>query len=180
MTRNSSLVIAIALALGISTVAAASSGMTAEDRAEAAAVVHASVTPTHAIQIAEQAGGRAYALGFESSKRGNWYEVEVLLNDAPTEVRIDPTSGKVLGTSKATGEGAKGAHALDQNKLTLAAAVTQAEHTGHGTAMEATSMGSGTNAYVIVDVVQGRNVAHYRVSMRNGQIEATSTTQGAG
>lgn len=179
MTRNPTLVIAIALALGTSTIAAAS-GMDAEDRAEAAAVVHASVTPARAVQIAEQGGGRAYAFGFESSKKGNWYEVEVLRNDTPMEVRIDPTSGKVLGTGNATGEDAKGAHALDQSKLNLTVALSQAERAGNGTAMEATSMGHGAGAHVIVDVVQGQNVAHFRVSMHNGQIEATQTKQSAG
>lgn len=179
MIRNSTLVIAVALAVGASTVVAAA-GLDAEDRAEAAAVVHASVTPTHAVQIAEQGGGQAYALGFESSKQGNWYEVEVLRNSTPTEVKIDPSSGKVLGTSKAKGEDTKGAHALAQSKLTLANAVAQAERDGNGTAMEATSMGSGANAHVIVDVVQGKAVAHYRVSMNNGQIQTTQTKQSAG
>lgn len=179
MIRNSTLMIAIALALGATTVAAAAE-LDAEDRAEAAAVVHASVTPTHAVQIAEQEGGRAYALGFEATRHGNWYEVEVLRNHAPTEVRIDPSSGRILGTSKAKGEDAKGAHALDHSKLSLSMALAQAERVGNGTAMEATSMGSGANAHVIVDVVQGRNVAHYRVSMHDGQIKAAQTKQSAG
>lgn len=180
MIRNSTLMIAVAIALGASTIAAAA-GLDAEDRAEAAAVVHASVTPTHAVQIAEQAGGRAYAFGFEAGKQGNWYEVDVLRNHAPTEVRIDPDNGKVLGTSKAKGEDAKGAHALDQSKLSLSMALAQAERVGNGTAMEATSMGSGSNAHVIVDVVQqGQNVAHYKVSMHDGQIKAAQTKQSAG
>ena len=180
MNRNWLLVAAIALALGVGAVAIAGE-MDAEDRAEAAAVVHASVTPMRAVQIAERGGGRPYAFGFESGKQGNWYEVQVLRNHTPMEVRIDPDSGKVLGTSNATGEDTKGAHAFDQSKLTLATAVAQAEHDGNGTAMEATSMGSGAKAYVIVDVVQqGLKVAHYRVSLRNGQIEARRTGRSAG
>lgn len=180
MIRNSTLMIAVALALGASTVVAAAQ-LDAEDRAEAAAVVHAPVTPTHAVQIAEQDGGRPYALGFESGKQGNWYEVEVLRNRQPMEVRIDPQTGKVLGTSKAKGEDTKGAHALDHSKLSLSMAVGQAERVGNGTAMEATSMGSGADAHVVVDVVQqDQKVAHYRVSMHDGQIKAAQTQQSAG
>lgn len=179
MTRNFSLIIGIALASSIP-LAAAAQGLNAEDRAEAAAVVKAPVTPTKAIQIAEQGGDHAYAFGMESTKRGNWYEVEVLHGDTPSEVRIDPASGKMLGTAKARGKDAAGAHALDGSQMTLAAAIAQAERAGNGTAMEATAEGAGKNAHVIVDVVHGKAISHYRVSMTNGQIHSEKTAQGAG
>jgi len=179
VNRNAVFIGSIAFALGVATVSAAS-GVDAEDRAEAAAVVKAPVTPTKAVQIAERDGGRAYALGMESTRKGNWYEVEVLRNDTPTEVRIDPVSGRVLGSSKAHGEDAANARALDKSNLTLSAAIAQAERTGNGSAMEATSMGSGDNANVIVDIVRGKQISHYRVSMVDGQIRASKTTQGAG
>ncbi len=179
MTRNLSLTIALALA-SVAAAAAGAQGLNAEDRAEAAAVLKAPISPTKAVQIAEHDGGAAYALGMEATHRGNWYEVEVLRNGVANQVRIDPGSGKVLGTSKAHGEDAAGAHALDGSQMTLAAAIAQAERTGNGTAMEATSMGAGRNAYVIVDVVHGKGVAHYRVSMRDGNLEAVPTSQSAG
>ncbi|HJU08697.1 MAG TPA: PepSY domain-containing protein [Rhodanobacteraceae bacterium] len=179
MSGNAVFIGSIALALGVATVSAAA-GVDAEDRAEAAAVLKAPITPTKAVQIAESDGGRGYALGMESTRKGNWYEVEVLRNDTPTEVRIDPVSGKVLGSGKAHGEDAANAHALDKSDLTLSAAIAQAERTGDGTAMEATSMGSGANASVIVDIVRGKQISHYRVSMMDSQIHAIKTSQGAG
>lgn len=178
MIRHTMVTAALALSLGAATFCAAA-GVNAEDRAEAAAVGKASVSPTRAVQIAEQAGGRAYAFGMESTPHANWYEVEVLRNNQPTEVRIDPMSGKVFGTSKARGADVSGAHALDGSALTLGAAIGQAERMGNGTAMEATSLGRGDTAHVIVDVVQGKTIAHYRASMTAGQIHVVKTRQGA-
>jgi len=179
MNRNSVTVVTMAIALTVVSISAAAQ-MDAEDRAEAAAVVKAPITPTQAVQIAEQSGGRAYALGMESSRHGNWYEVEVLRNNVPTEVRISPVSGKVLGSSKAHGEDAADAHALDRSKLTLTAAIARSERAGNGTAMEATSMGNGDHARVIVDIVKDKRVTHYRVWMSNNHMHVSRTSHSAG
>ena len=152
----------------------------AGDQAEAAAVRKASITPTRAVRIAERSGGRAYAFGMESTAHGNWYEIEVLHDGAALEIRIDPDSGKVLGTGKAHGADAAGAHSLDRSTLTLAAAIAQAERVGNGIAMEASCAGSGDDVHVTVDVVRGTRIVHYRVSMSGGQIHAVKAVQGAG
>lgn len=179
MNRDFTIIVTAIFALGYTTWSYATSA-SVEDRAEAAAVQKAQITPAKAIQIAEQQDGSAYAIGMESTHRGNWYEVEILRGNQPMEIRIDPASGKVLGASKAQGEDAKGAHAFDGSKLTLAAAVARAERVGNGTAMEATSSGSGASARVIVDVVHGTSISHYRVIMANDQVLVEKTRQSAG
>ncbi|MEO6969225.1 MAG: PepSY domain-containing protein [Rhodanobacteraceae bacterium] len=165
----------IALTLASATAFAADTG----EQSEMMAAAKALITPDKAVAIAEQIGGRAYAMGMEVAGSGHWYEVDVLRNGKPVEVRIDSDNGKVLGSSAARGEDANGAHALAQGKLTLGAAIADAERAGSGTAMEATSNGSGSRAAVIVDVVHGNTISHYRESMVGGQIRGVKTAAGA-
>lgn len=142
------------------------------DHLEMAAVLSATITPTQAVKIAEKGGGHAYGYGMEANHHGHWYEVDVLRGGSKLDIRIDATSGKVLGSSRARGEDAEGAHALDGSKLTFGEAIAKAERVGHGPALEANAAGHGAKAYVDVDVIQnhGKRVAHYHVSMHNGQI----------
>lgn len=174
MTRLLSRTLVATLALGM-TVAALAGSIEPGDHLEIAAVLKSPVTPTQAVKIAETGGGRAYGYGMEATQHGHWYKVDVLRGDARLELRIDATSGKVLGSSPARGEDAHGAHALDGNKLTFGEAIAQAERVGEGPALEANATGHGDKAYVDVDVIQdhGKRVAHYHVSMHGGQIRTS-------
>jgi len=164
--------------LVLATTAAAFAGsIEAGDRLEMAAVLKSPVTPAQAVKIAEAGGGRAYGYGMEATSHGHWYEVDVLRGNARLDLRIDATTGKVLGSSPARGEDAHGAHALDGSKLTFAEALAQAERAGNGPALEANATGHGDTAHVDVDVIQdhGQRIAHYRVSMHGGRIETAMT-----
>ena len=176
MTRVLSRTLIAALAIGM-TAAALAGSIEPGDRLEMAAVLKSPVTPAQAVKIAEAGGGRAYGYGMEATQRGHWYEVDVLRGDAKLELRIDATTGKVLGSSPARGEDAQGAHALEGNKLTFGEAIAQAERVGNGPALEANAAGHGDKAYVDVDIIRdhGKRIAHYRVSMRAGQVEAAMT-----
>ena len=175
MTRLLTPSIAVALALTVT--AAFAGSIEAGDHMEMAAVLKAPITPTKAVQIAESGGGRAYGYGMEANRSGHWYEVDVLRGNARLELRVHADTGKLLGSSPAQGEDARGAHALDGRKLTFGAAIAQAERVGNGPALEANAAGHGDRAYVDVDIIQnhGKQVAHYQVSMRGGQIHATLT-----
>jgi hypothetical protein len=176
MTRLLSRTLVAALAVGV-TAAALAGSIESGDHLEMAAVLKSPVTPTQAVKVAEAGGGRAYGYGMEATPHGHWYEVDVLRGDAKLELRIDATTGKVLGSSPARGEDAHGAHALDGSKLTFGEAIAQAERIGNGPALEANATGHGDKAYVDVDVIQdhGKRIAHYHVSMRGGQIKTTLT-----
>lgn len=89
------------------------------------AATHAAITPDHAIRIAENGGGRAYGYGMEATQNGHWYEVDVLRDGAKLAVRIDPATGKVLGSSAAKGEDAEGANAVDRSKLAFHEAISR-------------------------------------------------------
>lgn len=81
----------------------------------------------------------------EATQRGHWYEVDVLRGNARLELRIDATSGKVLGSSPVRGEDAHCTHALGSGgKLTFGEAIAQAERAGNGTALEANSSATAT------------------------------------
>jgi hypothetical protein len=176
MTRALSRTLVATLAIGM-TAAALAGSIEPGDHLEMAAVLKSPVTPTQAVKIAEAGGGRAYGYGMEATHHGHWYEVDVLRGDARLELRIDATSGKVLGSSPARGEDAHGAHALDGNQLTFGEALAQAERVGKGPALEANATGHGDKAQVDVDIIQdhGRRIAHYRVSMHGGQTRTTLT-----
>ncbi len=160
------------LALALVSACAFAGSIEPGDHMEMAAVLNAPVTPTQAVKIAESGGGRAYGYGMEATRRGHWYEVDVLRGDAKLELRIDASSGRVLGSSAAHGEDARGAHALDGSKLTFGEAIAQAEHIGRGPALEANAAGRGNEAHVDVDVIQnhGKRIAHYRVSLSGGHV----------
>jgi len=164
---------AIALAAGVSS-AAFAGHIEAGDHMEMAAVLKAPVTPTQAVKIAESGGGHAFGYGMEANQHGHWYEVSVLRGGAKLLLRIDATTGKVLGSAPARGGEAQGAHALDGSKLDFDEAIAKAERVGNGPALEADAAGHGKDAHVDVDVIQnhGQRVAHYRESMQNGQIHS--------
>ena len=174
MTRALSRTLVATLAIGM-TAAALAGSIEPGDHLEMSAVLKSPVTPTQAVKIAEAGGGRAYGYGMEATHHGHWYEVDVLRGDARLELRIDATSGKVLGSSPARGEDVHGAHALDGNTLTFGEAIAQAERVGKGPALEANATGSGDKAYVDVDVIQdhGKRIAHYHVSMHGGHVKTT-------
>jgi len=169
---------AIALVLGVGVTSAAFAGhIEAGDHMEIDAVLKAPVTPTQAVKIAESGGGHAFGYGMEANQHGHWYEVSVLRGGAKLLLRIDATTGKVLGSAPAHGDDAQGAHVLDGSKLGLDEAIAQAERVGNGPALEAGAAGQGKDAHVDVDVIQnhGQRVAHYRESMENGQIHSKLT-----
>lgn len=168
------LVVSLTLA---ATTAAMAGGIEPGDRLEMAAVLKAPITPTRAVQIAEGSGGHAFTYGMEAIPSGHWYEVSVLQGNAKRLVKIDATSGKVIGSSPARGEDAQGAHALADGGLTFGQAIAEAERAGGGPALEANAGGHGDQAYVDVDVIQkrGSQIAHYRVALHNGQLHATLT-----
>ncbi|MGH8214315.1 MAG: PepSY domain-containing protein [Rhodanobacteraceae bacterium] len=172
MTRVLSRTLIAALAIG-TTAAALAGTIEPGDRLEMAAVLESPVTPAQAVKIAEAGGGRAYGYGMEATHHGHWYEVDVLRGNARLELRIDATTGKVIGSGPARGEDAHGAHALDGNKLTFGEAIAQAERAGNGPALEANATGRGDKAHVDVDIIQdhGKRIAHYRVSMHAGQVK---------
>lgn len=168
--------VAIILALGIGVTTAAFAGhVEAGDRLEMAAVLKAPITPTQAVRIAENSGGRALSYGMEANQHGHWYEVSVLRGDAKLLLRIDATTGKVLGSAPAHGDDAQGARALQDSKLSFAAAIAQAERLGNGPALEANAGGHAKSAHVDVDIIKdhGQRVAHYRVTLHRGRIDAT-------
>ncbi|HLI19231.1 MAG TPA: PepSY domain-containing protein [Rhodanobacteraceae bacterium] len=176
MKRNTRIALAASSALALALPAFAGT-IAHEDRMEMAAVAHAAITPTRAVKIAENGGGRAYGYGMEATHHGDWYEVDVLRGGAKLDLRIDPTTGKVLGSSAAQGEDAHGAHALDGSKLTFGEAIAQAERVGHGPALEASAAGHGAKAHVDVDIIQnhGQRIAHYRISMHDAKIQSVMT-----
>lgn len=162
---------AVSLALAV-TVAATAGGVDAGDRLEVSAVLKAPVTPTKAVQIAEAGGGRAYAYGMEANQQAHWYEIAILRGGAKLLVKIDATTGRVIGSSAAHGEEAQGSRALEGTSLTFGSALAHAERVGGGPALEASAAGHGAGAHVNVDVIQngGSQVAHYRVSSEDGRI----------
>lgn len=177
MKHTLSQAVAVSLALCVTT-AALAGRIEAGDRLEMAAVLNSPITPTKAVQIAENGGGRAYGYGMEANRNGHWYEVDLLRGNDQLELRIDAGNGKVLGSSAARGEDAQGAHALAGGKLTLGQAIAEAERVGGGPALEANAAGHGEHAYVDVDVIQdhGKRIAHYRVSMQGGRLHAAMTS----
>ena len=176
MTRMVSRTLATTLAIGMAAAALAGS-IEPGDHPEMAAVLKSPITPTQAVKIEEAGGGHAYGYGMEATPRAHWYAVDVLCGDARLELRIDATTGKVLGSSPARGEDAHGTHALDGGKLAFGEAIAQAERVGNGPALEANAAGHGDKAHVDVDIIrdQGRRIAHYHVSMRCGRIGTTMT-----
>lgn len=135
------------------------------------------MTPVQAVRIAEAGGGNAFTYGMEANPRGHWYEVSVLRGGSKLLLKIDAESGKVIGSSAAHGEDAQGAHALDGSQMAFGAAIAQAERVGGGPALEANAAGHGNQAYVDVDVIQahGQRIAHYHVSLHDGQIQTRKT-----
>lgn len=170
MHRKLVITAVIAATLGVASLQASAANTDPSEHAEAMATRSAKITPAQAVSIAEHGGGTAYGFGMESERSGHWYEVDVLRHGQPTIVRIDSNNGHVLGNSRAHGEDAAGAHALDGSSLKLDAAIATAERKGKGPAMEATATGSGANAAVIVDVAVVHGIDHYRVSSQGGQM----------
>lgn len=173
-----SLIRALAATIALTVAGAAVAGsIEAGDRLEMATVLKAPITPTHAVEIAEAGGGRAFGYGMEANAHGHWYEVSVLRGSAKLLLKIDARSGKVIGSSAAHGDDARGAYALADNPLKFGAAIAEAERVGNGPALEADAAGHGTAAHVDVDVIQnhGRQIAHYRVSLNGGHIHAIKT-----
>lgn len=168
--------IVLALALASSGLALAGQ-IEPDDRLEIAAAQRASVIPTQAVRAAEAAGGIAYGFGMEVEGARHWYKVNLLRDGKAVQVRVDDTSGKVLGSAPARGEDAQGAHALGGGSLALGAAIAHAEREGRGPALEADAGGTGARAWVDVDVIQdhGRRVAHYRVVAHGTTLTATLT-----
>lgn len=148
-----------------------------DDRREIAAARQATVIPTQAVRAAEATGGMAYGFGMEVEGTRHWYKVNLLRGADKVQVRIDATTGKVLGSAPARGEDAQGAHALAGSGLSLAAAVAHAEREGNGPALEADVGKAGDHVYVDVDVIQaqGRRVAHYRVTTQGKALIVTLT-----
>jgi len=178
MHRNVVTGLAIATAFAIAFSSTASAGrIEAGDHMEMAAVLKAPVAPVQAVRIAESGGGTAFTCGMEANPRGHGYEVSVLRGGSKRLLRIDASTGKVLRSGPARGEDAQGAQSLAGSKLAFGEAIAQAERVGHGPALEANAAGRGTTAHVDVDVIQdqGRRIAHYRVTLHNGQIQSTLT-----
>lgn len=163
--------ITVSLALAV-TAAAIAGNIESGDRLEMAAVLKAPISPTRAVQIAASGGGRAYGYGMEATRSGHWYEVDVLRGNDKLELRIDASTGKLIGSSAARGEDALGAHALADGKLTLGEAIAHAERVGGGPALEANAAARDGHAWVDVDIIQdhGQRIAHYRVSILNGRL----------
>ncbi|WHZ19956.1 MAG: hypothetical protein OJF55_002105 [Rhodanobacteraceae bacterium] len=176
MTRAFKYIITAALALTAAT-AAFAGGIEPGDHLEMAAVLKAQVSPTRAVQIAEAGGGHAFTYGMEANRHGHWYEVSVLRGGAKLLLKINAENGRVIGSRAARGEDAQGAHALDGSKLAFGDAIAQAERAGGGPALEANAAGHGDKAWVDVDVIQdqGKQIAHYKVSLHNGQIQTQKT-----
>lgn len=168
--------VAVALALGMTTAAFAGS-IEPGDHVEMAAVLKAPVSPARAVQIAESGRGRAFTYGMEATPHGHWYEVSVQRGGSRLLLKIDATTGKVIGSSPAHGDDTRGADALAGSKLGFGEAIASAERVGGGPALEAHAAGHGDKAYVAVDVIQdhGKQVAHYRVAMHNGQVAVVKT-----
>lgn len=168
--------IAVSLALAVTAVAMAGS-IEPGDHLEMAAVLKSPISPTKAIQIAEAGGGQAYGYGMEANHSGHWYEVDVLRGGSKLLVKVNATTGKVIGSSAAHGEDAHGSRALDGTQLKFGEAIATAERIGRGPALEADAAGHGASAHVDVDIIQnqGKRVAHYRVSEQNGQMHAVTT-----
>lgn len=176
MHRSLLAALAAAIALTVGGTALAGS-IEAGDRLEMAAVLQSPVTPTHAVQIAEAGGGRAFGYGMEANAHGHWYEVSVLRGSAKLLLKIDARSGKLIGSSAARGDDAQGAYALANNPLKFGTAIAAAERAGGGPALEADAAGHGATAHVDVDVIQnhGRQIAHYRVSFDHGHVRSVKT-----
>lgn len=176
MTRTSLQILTAVLALTAAT-AVFAGAVEPGDHMEMAAVLKAPISPVQAVRAAEAGGGRAFTYGMEANPHGHWYEVGVLRGGSKLLLKINAENGRVIGSSAAQGEDAQGAHALDGSKLAFGAAIAQAERVGGGPALEANAAGRGDHAYVDVDVIQdhGRRIAHYRVSLHDGQIQARKT-----
>lgn len=135
---------ALVASVGLGGAGAAFASATTDESAEIASVLQAKTGPAAAVRAAEaSAGGRAVSMGLE--QQGNaaaFYEVLVASHGGLQEIRLDPASGAVQGTTPAN------AHALETLQpsqlgqataapVTLADAIGAAEHAAGGRALEA-------------------------------------------
>ncbi len=135
---------ALVTAVGLGGAGAAFASATTDESAEIAGVLQARTDPAAAVRAAEAStGGRAVAMGLE--QQGNaaaYYEVLVASHGGLQEVRLDPASGAVQGTTPANAQALEN---LQPNQLgqvtaapvTLADAIGAAEHAAGGRALEA-------------------------------------------
>lgn len=177
-------VLAGGMVIGGAAVALAAAPNAAE-QAEIAAVQTASVTPTAAIKAAEaHAGGRALGFGYERSATTNAYEVTVATSSGLKLVQVDPANGTVLG-SRAQPTNAMAADGLPAGALQqaaaaptpLASAVSAAEQSAGGRALEANYVLRHGQMSVDVDVAKGGAIQSVSVDPANGHVSQAASAE---
>ncbi len=154
-----------------------------DDADENTVVTNAAVDLGGAVRAAViQAGGTAMEADTESEHGKSYYEVKVHTDHGISEVRVDPTTGKVLGKKSLTDtprEKALGDKATaDGRSLTLSDAVASAEGRLGGKATEAgIDVNNGHMTYH-VELAQGdERMDRVTVNARDGSVERSSTPE---
>jgi uncharacterized membrane protein YkoI len=169
-------------------VPAAESGQSGErdDAAEIAAMTAARTSLADAIRLAEaETGGRAFKAGMESDGEKSQYEIATMAGDTLSETTIDAASGKVIGSSR-EGFFAKllrdddDTARLDMARTGLLDAVTAAEQTAGGKAIEAGMTERATAPVYAVDVFPGTGAGLVRVKIDavSGKVLGTGPADG--
>jgi uncharacterized membrane protein YkoI len=145
-----------------------------ERQQEIATVLGAKVTLQQAIAAAEQsAGGRAARIDVHHENGANLFRVRVLATGAAQTVKIDPLSGKVLGTEKADlveRESSDEMTRLQSAKTSLAAAIDTAEKQTRGRAVEADVEGEHGRLAFEIETVKDNTSQRVRVDVDTGQV----------
>jgi uncharacterized membrane protein YkoI len=174
-----------AVAFGGTSAALAASGEH-ESAKEISAVMNAKVSPSEAIETAEQhTKGHAVALEVGHEKGAMRYEVKAVANDKLVRVWVDPTTGKVIETKEIApiGELTK-AHRTDFRELagaktTLVSAIATAERDTGGKAIEADYRIHGGKLTYEVDVNKDGKMQKVYVDTATGEVLGGAPAQAA-
>lgn len=148
-----------------------------DDAAENAVVTNAAVDLGGAVRSAvTESHGIAMAADTEFGHGKSYYESKVHTGHGMAEVRVDPVTGKVVGSKaltetprqKALGDKA----ATDGRSLTLADAVASAEERAGGKASEASLDNEGGRLSYHVELSEGdEHMSRVTVNARDGSVE---------
>lgn len=148
-----------------------------ESAKEISAVMNAKVSPSQAIETAEQqTKGHAVALEVVHEKGAMRYEVKAVSNDKLVRVWVDPTTGKVMETKDiAPIDELTKAHRTDFRELasaktTLVGAIATAEKNTGGKAIEADYRMHGGKLTYELDVDKDGKIHKVYVDTATGEV----------
>lgn len=166
MLRRMVLPVALVAAVAVSSSGlAVAAPLEPETAKEVALTLHAKVSPIEAVEKAEQySKAHAFEVFARKEKMATVYEVKAVNADALLKLIVDPTSGAVLKSKQITSlkdlakEHQNELHELAAAKTTLADAMSVAETSSGGKAIEASyKMHEGKLTYAVVVEKAGRN-----------------------